>query len=221
MDVIDTLIKDQAQLHIVKGNNISHDFHSNINLLKKLKQILNSNHQTLEIGSGWSTVIFTQISTQHICITPYQPEIELVKNYCNQKKIDTNKTTFICERSEFVLPKLPTEATFDVVLIDGRHAFPSPIIDWFYTAIHLKLGGTMIIDDINIRSCQIVYQFMKSDNNWKLKEQHQNYALFIKQGYNINTSWWRKENFSKYKMGLGGILERIKFEVGRKLKQRK
>jgi len=33
------------------------------------------------------------------------------------------------------------------VLIDGAHGFPYPILDWWYVAPHVKVGGHVLLDD--------------------------------------------------------------------------
>jgi hypothetical protein len=59
-------------------------------------------------------------------------------------------------------------ADLDVVLLDGKHAFPWPMVDWFYTADRLKQGGLMIVDDVQMRSVGLLYNFMATDSAWNL-----------------------------------------------------
>jgi hypothetical protein len=53
-------------------------------------------------------------------------------------------------------------------LLDGKHAFPWPMVDWFYTAEKLRLGGIMLIDDVAMKSVSILADFMRVDPGWEL-----------------------------------------------------
>ncbi len=42
-----------------------------------------------------------------------------------------------------------------------------PIIDWYYTADKLKIGGVLVIDDTHLWSASILIDFLKSDSGWR------------------------------------------------------
>src|SRR5215831_18384829 len=108
----------------------------------------NSNREskTLETGAGCSTLVFAYRKAKHFAVTPSSSEIKLIKEYASSKGILMDTVKFIQQSSDHFLPRNEEEG-FDLVLLDGKHAFPWPIIDWFYTADKLKKGGLMIIDD--------------------------------------------------------------------------
>jgi hypothetical protein len=59
----------------------------------------------------------------------------------------------------------------DIVFIDGMHAFPWPILDWYATADLLKVGGLMIIDDTQLPSVGILSEFLMADSpRWLFAE---------------------------------------------------
>jgi len=47
--------------------------------------------------------------------------------------IDLSNLTFVNKPSEQYLPAVIQDGALDVVLIDGKHTFPWPMIDWHYT----------------------------------------------------------------------------------------
>jgi hypothetical protein len=65
-----------------------------------------------------------------------------------------------------VLPALES-GPLDLILIDGGHGFPTPYIDWFYTAGKLKRGGFLILDDVGLWSCQILRDFLIEQPHWE------------------------------------------------------
>src|SRR5262245_39441317 len=105
-------------------------------VLEYLDPTADARSTTLETGGGASTVLFALKGARHTCIVPYADEIERIKKYCAKRQISTAAVTFIADTSEQALPGLE-QRSLDLVLIDGRHGFPAPFIDWFYTSRHL------------------------------------------------------------------------------------
>src|SRR5262245_6844522 len=104
---------------------------------------------TLETGCGLSTVAFALKGSRHTVIAPAPQEFEITKAYCSARGISTSQINFVSEPSQKVLPHLETEP-LDLVLIDGGHGFPTPYLDWFFTAGKLKKGGLLLIDDVRL-----------------------------------------------------------------------
>ena len=120
---------------------------------------------TLETGCGLSTAVFALTGSRHTVIAPDPSEFEIIKTYCRNRGIGTTEIDFISEPSQKVLPALELPP-LDLVLIDGGHGFPTPYVDWFYTAGKLKKGGYLIIDDVWVWSCQILRDFLIEQPHW-------------------------------------------------------
>jgi len=148
---------------------------------------------TLETGAGLSTLVFALCRSKHICITPSKTEVDIIKTYGVKNNIDLGNVTFIHQGSEDYLPQL--KANIDIVLLDGKHAFPWPFIDWFYSSRILKTGGQLILDDINIEPVCIIKNFMLEDNNWSLHKFFDKSCVFIKTGSNIHDTAWHMQPY--------------------------
>jgi len=156
---------------------------------------IDQNSTTLEIGAGISTLIFAIRNTKHIAITPNIEEVKLIRKY-SEKKIDLSRVQFIIEPSESYLPKLDRN-NFDIVFIDGKHAFPWPIIDWFYTADKLKKDGLMIVDDAELNSVKILIDFMDLDSGWVLQKKFsQKTYVFRKRRETIHNVAWHMQPYT-------------------------
>ena len=142
---------------------------------------VNENSKTLETGAGCSTVAFALKGTQHTCIVPDQPLADRIVAYCQDKKIPTSRLRFIIEPSETALPKLE-ERDFDLAVIDGRHGFPQPFLDWYYAADKLKVGGYVIIDDLHIWVCETLTNLLIEEKDWALVHESLGGAAFRKLG---------------------------------------
>jgi hypothetical protein len=150
--------------------------------------------KTLETGSGVSTVLFALKGSRHICITPDHSEVDRIIEYCHQRQTSLSRVSFCIERSENALPNLAV-SELDLVLIDGRHAFPSPFIDWYYTVDKLKLGGRVIIDDTHLWTASILRDFMQSEPEWRLDEILDRTATFVKLEEENHSKWYGLQDF--------------------------
>jgi hypothetical protein len=128
---------------------------------------LRPGQRTLETGCGLSTAIFAAAGTQHTVVVIELDEEVKLRRYAESMNIDMSQVTFIIGPSQEVLPALRPH-DLDVVLIDGRHGFPAPYIDWYYAGSGLKVGGLMVVDDTQIWTGFELKRFMAAEPAWTL-----------------------------------------------------
>ena len=151
--------------------------------------------RTLETGAGCSTILFAMLGSRHTCIVPDQPLVDRILAFCNEKQIPTANLSFIVGISERVLPQLKDQ-DFDLVLIDGRHGFPQPFLDWYYAAELLKVGGYVVIDDLHIWVCEVLMSFLLSEEeDWKLVHELLGGCVFQKLGNSSHNKEWAFQRF--------------------------
>jgi len=161
----------KGQLRCVGLNSASLDFiFSNIR----------SEFFTLETGCGLSTLVFALTGCNHIAIVPNQKHIDETLTVAKKFGVNLDSVTFIQQRSESYLPTLVPTHKFNTILIDGGHAFPIPIIDWYYTQGYLKKMGFLIIDDVHLKSVRILFDFLILQPEWQKVEQHRKTVFFQK-----------------------------------------
>jgi hypothetical protein len=135
--------------------------------------------KTLETGCGASTLVFGLKGTTHFAITPSTDEVERIKQYCVEKGILTEKICFRIGKSEDVLPDFE-DKDFDLILIDGCHAFPVPFLDWYYTSQRLRVKGLLIIDDIQLWPCRVLCDFLIAEPEWAVESTFSRSMVFRK-----------------------------------------
>jgi methyltransferase family protein len=187
------LIADPPKLHEDAGELISGWKLADAELLF-LDRHLRAGMKTLETGSGLSTILFALKGTRHTCITPNGGEAARIRAYCEQQGVGHAGITFIAERSEYVLPGL-RERDLDLALIDGRHGFPTPFLDWFYIAAMLKREGILMIDDLHIWTAELLKQFLLSEPGWKLVSETGRAAVFAKLDDSAHQKDWDHQPF--------------------------
>jgi predicted O-methyltransferase YrrM len=135
--------------------------------------------KTLETGSGISTLAFALRQARHIAVTPNANEAESIRSYAVANQISMDRVEFVIEPSDRYLPRCEAE-DLDLVLIDGKHAFPWPIIDWFFTADKLKQNGIVVLDDLQMSSVSMLGDFLREDPRWHLERALGRRTLILK-----------------------------------------
>jgi predicted O-methyltransferase YrrM len=165
-------------------------------VLSFIAESVSEGSQTLETGAGCSTLVFAMRGSEHIAITPSKSEIALITQYALQREIPLGKVHFVQESSDRYLGRCEVEG-LDLVLLDGKHAFPWPIVDWFFTADRLREGGMMVIDDAQMRSVAILAEFMGVDPGWQLIRDFSGKTLaFRKLRDSIHDVTWHMQPFT-------------------------
>lgn len=177
MDV-HTLIANPPKLH-TDGGSLTSSWNLGREELLFLDENVKPGQHTLETGLGVSTIVFALKGSNHVCITPDQREVTNVCAFCSQHGISLESVKFINECSEYALPKMNSSGV-DVALIDGRHAFPTPFIDWYYIANMMSVGGIVLVDDLHIWTCELLAEFMHADDDWQIVRESLSAAIFKK-----------------------------------------
>ena len=161
------LLQDAPTFHVdVEQRPVS--LQASVDVLETIDAALRPGWRTLETGAGLSTVVFAFHATDHVCVTPAAREVEQIRAYCAARAVDLGQVHFELDCSERVLPRLDLP-DLDLILIDGGHGFPTPFIDWHYSAAHLRTGGVLIIDDIHLWTGAVLRDFLAEEPGWALR----------------------------------------------------
>jgi Methyltransferase domain len=136
--------------------------------LEWLERNVEQGMKTLETGAGASTIVFAARGAEHEAVTPDAAEEERVRRACRDRGIDDSRLTFHIGRSQDVLPTLPSRP-LELVLVDGAHGFPYPVLDWWHLAPRLRDGGRMLLDDAYLPGVAAVVDYVRSSEAWELE----------------------------------------------------
>ena len=183
------LIREAPRFHLDMGwRDVS--LQASDDVLLALDALVEPGWATLETGAGASTVVFAMKGALHTAVVPAAHEVERIRAWCAAHDVATDRVTFRVAGSETVLPRLePTP--LDLVLIDGGHAFPTPFIDWYYTAARLRIGGLLLVDDVNLWTGRVLRDFLAAEPTWTLRQEFAaRSVLFEKVGEPpVQTEW--------------------------------
>lgn len=123
---------------------------------------------TLETGAGVSTMVFAARGTEHEAVTPAADETERITAECHRRGISTERVRFLIGPSHEVLASWQPR-TLDLVLLDGAHGFPYPILDWWYVMPYLSPGGFVLLDDAYMGAVSSLVEFLRSRPAWRIE----------------------------------------------------
>jgi hypothetical protein len=150
--------------------------------------------RTIETGAGVSTIVFAIKASRHTCVVPDRQVVRRIRRYCASVGLSLQSVDFVLDRSEYVLPRLKT-AGYDFALIDGRHGFPAPFIDWFYIANRLRRGGLLLIDDTWIWTCDVLARFLDATPGWQRCAALPHSVVFLKEDGDAQHAEWVDQPF--------------------------
>jgi predicted O-methyltransferase YrrM len=185
----DKLYAAPPQVHDDGTGRVHGDWALSRESLGFIERVTRPGDRTLETGTGLSTALFALLGAEHTAITPDEAEVRRLVAYCARYSIPTNAVRFEIGCSQDVLPALaPRE--LDLVLIDGSHAFPVPFIDWYYCSGHLREGGLMLIDDVQLWTGQVLKDYLATDLGWRHECSPDRAAVFRKvRPFDRDVSW--------------------------------
>lgn len=160
------LCEDPPKLHLHPKGVLIPTWRPDDTTITELKQRLKPGAKTIETGAGFTTIMFAIFGCEHTCIAPDGELFGRIQAYCRENGISTAKVNFIEAMSVDIVPHLPA-AECDLAFIDGCHGFPTVYVDFLYLTRALKVGGTLVVDDLDIFTCQTVGRFMQSDVAWR------------------------------------------------------
>jgi predicted O-methyltransferase YrrM len=131
---------------------------------------------TIEVGcaNGISTLyicsgIASKDNKSHIAIDPGQTSGYQGRGVANVKRAGFDFFRLIEEGSELALPALLREgACFDMAFIDGLHTADQTLLDFYFLDRMLRVGGVMVLDDVNSSAVNKVTHYVSKYPNYKL-----------------------------------------------------
>jgi predicted O-methyltransferase YrrM len=137
--------------------------------LEWLERSVDPGMATLETGAGSSTIVFAARGADHEAVTPEAEEEARIRAACRELGIENGSVRFLIGPSHDVLPAWRPRP-LDLVLIDGAHGFPYPILDWWYIAPHVKVGGRVVVDDAYMPVVGALVDGLRASPAWEVEE---------------------------------------------------
>ena len=195
MVTVEYLKKHPPRLHAGGSNGeLISSWRIDDHTIEFLHRSLRPGMYTIETGAGLSTILFACAGVHHRCIVPDAGLVERIRAFCDEHDISTELVQFDLRPSQEAVPLLEP-GSYDVALIDGTHNFPIAFVDFFYAARALKIGGTLIIDDLHIWTCEVIAKFLRESPTWRVTQFTQRVCMALKESDAGNLAEWRSQPF--------------------------
>ena len=135
--------------------------------LRWLEENVKEGMATLETGSGSSTLVFAARGAEHEAVTPDAEEETRIRAECERRGLSSERVRFLIGPSHEVLPRWEPRP-LDLVLVDGAHGFPYPVLDWWYVAPHVRVGGLLLLDDAYMPPVRVLVDALRDQPAWEV-----------------------------------------------------
>ena len=121
---------------------------------------------TLETGAGLSTLTLAMKRARHTCVTADDSRVEQLRAFASDNAVSLETVQFEIADPASALPgmRLPE---LDLVLLNGRAAFPPTFIDSYYGAETLRRGGWLLVGEMDGWPSQVLVDFLREDSGWR------------------------------------------------------
>jgi len=203
----------------------------NLEVIDYIFQCANGADHTAETGCGKSTLAFSHASRHHVvfaCDVPpgEDPEMHSLNRVRSSALLKENVCEFVIGSTQRTLPGFHFDCEFDLVLLDGPHGYPFPDLEYYYFYPHIKPGGWLVIDDIQIPSVSNMLDVLRRDDMFTLKHTVRTTAFFRRTNAPtfspLGDGWWEQGYNKRFgialrHVGLGSMPRVIALELKRRL----
>jgi precorrin-6B methylase 2 len=124
---------------------------------------------SVETGCGGSTIVLSHASDHHIAFG-IEGSDATITELRKQSDLRTENVMFVEGETKDTLPAYKFETELDLVLLDGPHAYPLPQMEFAYLFPRIRVGGWLVIDDIQIPSVHELVHFLEKESSVVLEE---------------------------------------------------
>lgn len=129
--------------------------------------------ETAETGCGKSSLALSNASKHHLIfaldVMPGDdPERHSLARVKNSHLFREEVCEFVLGPTQITLPRFDFQRNFDLVLLDGPHGYPFPELEYYFFYPHIRPGGWLVIDDIQIPTIAKMLDVLKSDAMFRM-----------------------------------------------------
>jgi hypothetical protein len=173
--------------------------------LAKLEELLPAREleRTAETGCGKSTVLFSNISREHVVFS-YDDrdagDASSVLFFERSPHTRRERITCVLGPTQETLPTYRHAGDYDCVLLDGPHGHPFPELEYFHFYPRIRVGGFLLVDDVQIPTIGRFADVIQEDEMFSLVDVVGKTAVFRRTDRPVfdprGDGWWQ-QNFNR------------------------
>jgi precorrin-6B methylase 2 len=170
---------------------------------------------SVETGCGGSTIVLSHSSQRHIAFA-IEGENRTITSLRQGQDLQAGNVTFVEGETKRTLPGYRFDGEIDLVLLDGPHAYPLPQIEFAYLFPALRVGGWLILDDIQIPSVYELFRFLDRESTVVLEEVVVRTAFFRRTGRDdYGPDGWLRQGLNRHTILRYSWKDRLRKLLGR------
>ena len=165
---------------------------------------------TAETGCGGSTIVLSHASEHHTAFAIEGAE-RTITGLRNWPDFRSERVTFVEGESKDTAPRWRPEGELDLLLLDGPHAYPLPQVEFAYLFRWLRVGGWLVVDDLQIASVYELFRFLEREKSVKLEEVVVRTAFFRRLASSLDgPDGWERQGVNRRPVWRFGWRERLR-----------
>jgi hypothetical protein len=134
---------------------------------------------SVETGTGKTTLVLSHLSPDHLVFTQDDTDGgDSLVRVRSSPLLAAARVRFVIGPTQRTLLHHEFEASLDLALLDGPHAYPFPDLEYWAVYPHIRPGGLLAVDDLQIRTIANLFAVLKVDAMWELLEVVEDMAFF-------------------------------------------
>jgi precorrin-6B methylase 2 len=168
-----------------------------------------------ETGCGGSTIVLSHASDRHTAFA-IDGKDRTITELRKVSDLRAGKVLFVEGETKDTLPRYRFEGELDLVLLDGPHAYPLPQIEFAYLFPWIRLGGWLVVDDIQIPSVYEMFDFLRKESSVVLEEVVVRTAFFRRTGVAEHSpDGWARQGINRHTVLRYSWRDRLRKALGR------
>jgi precorrin-6B methylase 2 len=119
---------------------------------------------SVETGCGGSTIVLSHASDHHVAFA-IEGKDRTITELSKHGDLRGERVIFIEGETKDTLPRHQFEGEIDLALLDGPHAYPLPQVEFAYLFPRIRIGGWLVVDDIQIPSVYELFRFLRKESS--------------------------------------------------------
>jgi hypothetical protein len=168
-----------------------------------------------ETGCGGSTIVLSNLSKRHVAFA-IEGENRTITALRQHPDLRGEAVTFVEGESRVTIPGYSFSGSLDLALLDGPHAYPLPQVEFAYLFPRLRVGGWLVLDDVQIPSVHELVRFLRGEKAVALEEIVVRTAFFRKtQEGQAGPDGWERQGMNRRPVLRYSWRDRLRRVLGR------
>jgi hypothetical protein len=168
-----------------------------------------------ETGCGGSTIVLSHASDRHTAFA-IDGKDRTITELRKVSDLRAGKVLFVEGETKDTLPRYRFEGELDLVLLDGPHAYPLPQVELAYLFPWIRIGGWLVVDDIQIPSVYEMFDFLRKESSVVLEEVVVRTAFFRRTGVAEHSpDGWARQGINRHTVLRYSWRDRLRKALGR------